>query len=50
MSVKIIVDVERNTKVHVEVDVPESQLLETADAIAKRVADAFLADDSERST
>ena len=50
MGVKVTVDVERNTKVHVEVDVPESQLLETADAIAKRITEALLADDSERST
>ncbi len=50
MSVKVTVDVERITKVHVEVDVPESQLLETADAIAKQIAETFLAGDSERST
>lgn len=50
MSVKVTVHVKRTTEVDVVVDIPESQLLETADAIAKRIADEFLADDSERST
>ena len=50
MSVKVTVDVERNTKVHVEVDVPESQLIEAGKEIGKQIVETLLADDSERST
>lgn len=50
MSVKVTVDVERITKVHVEVDVPDSQLIEAAKQIGQQVVEALLEDHSERST